>query len=652
MLRARGFLFALMGLVLLACGAAPAAVEPAAPSRAEVIAPASPAAAVWSDADSPVPVSSLDAYSGNRDALVTLVTFSDFECMYCARAARTFKKLRAAYGPEKLRMVWKHEPLSGHPNALPAAEASQGVLELGGLEAFWKFHELAFDNQDALNTDSYFVWAGAAGVRDIGALRLGLESNKWRAKVKLDHQLAAAVGVPATPASFINGVLLVGAKPYEAFASVVDAELVLAEARVAAGTRRDQIYVARSKEQFRPAPPEEDEPEVKEDTVTVHRIPVGKSPTLGLATAPVTLVVFSDFECKFCQMIEPTLARVREVYGPKVRLVWKDNPLPFHKRATPAAMLAHEARVQKGDAGFWAAHDKLFASQPKLEDSDLEAIAKDLGLNVKAAMAAVQNSKHEDSVDADLDLAEAFAVEGTPQVFVNGRRLNGAQPFEKFQAVIDHELVRSQVMLSNGTPVSKLYDEMIKGGVAPKELTFPSKTAAAPIGLHAIRGPANAKVVIELFSDFQCPFCNRVRPTLDKVLRKFGSKVRIVWRDLPLVAMHPQAALAAEAGREALAQKGNAGFWAMHDKLFSDPKTLGREQLDRYASELSLDMSKFKAALDGRTHQAEVQTDMDAAKAAEIHGTPHCLINGRQVSGAQRYGHFKKAIELALAERK
>ena len=93
------------------------------------------------------------------------------------------------------------------------------------------------------------------------------------------------------------------------------------------------------------------------DDLTVHRIEVGRSPVRGKATAPVTIVEFADFQCPFCGRVAPTIAEVVKIYGDKVRLVWKNNPLAFHPRAEPAAEFAMDARAQKGDAGFWAAHD-------------------------------------------------------------------------------------------------------------------------------------------------------------------------------------------------------------------------------------------------------------------------------------------------------
>lgn len=117
------------------------------------------------------------------------------------------------------------------------------------------------------------------------------------------------------------------------------------------------------------APKEEVEDEEPVDTA-VWKVPVGRSPVRGKADAPITIVEFSDFQCPFCKRAEPTIDEVRRTYGDKVRVVWKDEPLPFHPRATPAAELARFAYAKKGQDGFWKVHDALFASQPKLEDSE------------------------------------------------------------------------------------------------------------------------------------------------------------------------------------------------------------------------------------------------------------------------------------------
>jgi protein-disulfide isomerase len=608
------------------------------------------AGAAWSDDDAPIPVSSKDPIWGNRNAPVTIVVFSDFQCPFCSRVEPALTQVRNTYGPDKVRIIWKNEPLSFHPNAKPAAEAAQGVYEMKGSEAFWKFHDTAFKNQKELNEDNYVTWAKEAGVTDSAKFRAGLTSHKWAAKVDKDHEQAKAAGVNGTPASYINGIAVSGAQPFDKFKAVIDDQLTKANQKIASGTPKDKVYVALTKEQFKKGAAEDDEEE-KEDTKTVFKVPVGNSPILGKVDAPVTIVIFSDFQCPFCKKVEPAFKQIRDTYGDKVRVVWKHEPLPFHPRAVPAANLTLEARAQKGDAGFWAAHDKLFDIQPKLDDADLEAAAKDLGLNVGKVMAAIKDNKYEAEIDADMELADDVQASGTPHMFINGRRLVGAQPFDKFKTIIDEEIGKAQKLVASGTPAAKVYEELTKNGKAPPEPTFEKKTVAAPPASAPFKGGANAKVTLQVFSDFECPFCSRVEPTLAKLHKKYGDKIKIIWRDKPL-PMHPNAPLASEAAREVLKQKGPDAFWKFHDKLFQNQKALKRENLEEYAKELKVDEAKFKAALDNRTHKAVIEAESKVGDDAEIKGTPAVVINGYFINGAQPYGKFRKAVEKAFAEAK
>ncbi len=605
--------------------------------------------AKWADSDSPIPVTSDDPVWGNRNAPVTIVTFSDFQCPFCSRVEPTLDQVRTTYGPDKVRIVWKNQPLSFHDKAKPAAEAAQTVFALKGSEAFWKFHSTAFKNQAQLSPESYEKWAVAAGV-DLNAFKTAFASHKAAKKVEEDSALGTKVGASGTPAFRINGVELSGAQPFEKFKETIDKELSKAQAKIASGTPKDKIYVAMSTENFKskPAKPEEDEEGEKEDTKTVWRVPVGNSPIHGKADAPVTIMEFSDFQCPYCKKVGPQMQKIKETYGDKVRIVWKHEPLPFHPRAEPAAQLSLEARAQKGDKGFWDAHDKLFESQPKLDDADLEKVAQDLGLDMGKVKAAIKDHKYKKDIDADMELGEDVQASGTPHFFVNGRRLVGAQPFEKFQKIIDEEIKKfeDQKGKVSGKDYYAFLMKDAKGAPEPEKKQAPP----VPAG-NAYKGGKDAKVVIQQWSDYQCPFCSRVEPTVNEVQKVYGDKVKIVWRDKPL-PMHPNAPGAAEAAREALKQKGPDAFWKMHKKMFENQQKLAREDLEGYAKEIGLDMDKFKAALDNHTHKAAVDADDKAGTDIGISGTPAFLINGYYVSGAQPFAKFKKLIDRAMAEAK
>jgi protein-disulfide isomerase len=145
-----------------------------------------------------------------------------------------------------------------------------------------------------------------------------------------------------------------------------------------------------------------------------------------------------------------------------------------------------------------------------------------------------------------------------------------------------------------------------------------------------------------------------VEPTIQAVMKEYKDQVKFVWRNKPL-PMHPDAPLAAEAAMEAYKQKGNEGFWKMHDTLFANqqkPDGIKRPALEQYASDQGLDMAKFKAALDNSTHKAEIDADSKAGDDAQISGTPAFVINGYFINGAQPQAKFEKVIKRALAEAK
>jgi protein-disulfide isomerase len=172
---------------------------------------------------------------------------------------------------------------------------------------------------------------------------------------------------------------------------------------------------------------------------TIYRVDPGTSPARGPADAPVTLVLFSDFQCPFCKRVEPTIAALEKAYPGKLRVVWKNFPLPFHPAATPAARLA---MVAHRSGKFWGVHDRLLEHQEALDPVSLERAGRALGLDGSAVRAAVAQDEGAAAVEADLALGRSLGVEGTPTVFINGRRIAGAYPLATFRAVVDQELAR------------------------------------------------------------------------------------------------------------------------------------------------------------------------------------------------------------------
>ena len=166
-------------------------------------------------------------------------------------------------------------------------------------------------------------------------------------------------------------------------------------------------------------------------------IDIAGAPVKGPKNAPVTIVAFSDFQCPFCSRVVPTLKEIEKQYEGKVKVAWKNQPLPFHNNARPAANAAMAANEQ---GKFWEMHDKLFANQGALDRQSLEKYGQEIGLDMGKFKAALDSNKFDAQITKDSNEGTALGANGTPTFFINGRQLVGAQPIEQFKTIIDEEL--------------------------------------------------------------------------------------------------------------------------------------------------------------------------------------------------------------------
>lgn len=167
------------------------------------------------------------------------------------------------------------------------------------------------------------------------------------------------------------------------------------------------------------------------------KVDVGSSPVKGPASAKITIVEFSDFQCPYCQRGSDVIAQVMKAYPNDVKVAFKHLPLPFHPHAKPAAAASYAANKQ---GKFWEFHDAMFANQSSLSPEFYTQTATKLGLNVEQFKKDMASPEAEAAVKADSETAQKLGIGGTPAFIVNGVQVNGAYPFEHFKGIIDRQL--------------------------------------------------------------------------------------------------------------------------------------------------------------------------------------------------------------------
>lgn len=169
-------------------------------------------------------------------------------------------------------------------------------------------------------------------------------------------------------------------------------------------------------------------------------IDTGDAPVLGSANAPVTIVEFSDYQCPYCgRHFQETYPLIKSQYVDtgKAKIVFMDFPLGFHEQALPAANVARCA----GEQGrYWEMHDLLFENQATLGTETYKNLAQQLGLDMAKFNSCSESGKYNSDIQADQTYGGQVGVGGTPSFFINGKQLEGAQPFSAFKAAIDAEL--------------------------------------------------------------------------------------------------------------------------------------------------------------------------------------------------------------------
>lgn len=277
-------------------------------------------------------------------------------------------------------------------------------------------HDKLFQDTKKLEDADLETYATELGL-DLERFKADMASPETAAIVKRHDEACVAIGASGTPAFFVNGRKLSGAKPFEEFKTVIDEELTKAKAILAEGVPVENLY-AEVLKRGQKASKTTKASQLSDRSVVID---TRDCPADGPSEAVAELVIFSDFQCPFCSRIVEPVHDARKQLGDQLRVVFKQMPLDrIHPRARPAAIASLAAHRQ---GKFWEYHDLLFKNTKKLSEEDFLRYARRLGLNLEKFKADLADTSLAAQVQRDVQHAGRLGVTGTPSVFLNGRRM-------------------------------------------------------------------------------------------------------------------------------------------------------------------------------------------------------------------------------------
>ncbi len=263
-------------------------------------------------------------------------------------------------------------------------------------------------------------------------------------------------------------------------------------------------------------------------------------------------------------------------------------------------------------------------------DHLIETAAKKAGQSKDAYLEAELEKRRGPITDADIQ-----------KVYDENRDRVGASTVADLKDSITKFIIGNR----DAQNVAVLVSELKAAGPAVSIALDPPRYEVVIADHDPTRGPADAPITIVEFSEYQCPFCARVTPTLKALEQKYAGKIRFVFKDFPL-QNHLQAPKAAEAAHCA----GDQGkYWELHDRLFANQQLLQVPELKKHAAAIGLDQAAFDTCLDSGKHADNVQADLDLGSQMGVGSTPTLYINGRIVTGAQPLPLFESIIDEELA---
>lgn len=599
-------------------------------------------------------------YRGPSEPKTEILAFVDFECPYTRGAAKGLLELSDKH-KDNVRFRFLNLPLDVHPNAVAAA---RGAAAAHKHKAYFKFFATMMEAK-SVSRESIIAWAVEAGL-DAKKFVADMDSAETWASIVRDAGIAKSLGISGTPSFVVNGALYQGAQPMEFWERKIAEEVTKAAGLLAAGTPpagliRAMVSAGNPKGAADylalvhdgKAPPKADVPtkvarasgiesaQIQAAPAGGAAVQIGEPPTptgddpnavwraiiraddprLGPDTALATAVVFADMQCPYCAKLRPTLRKLVDDYQGRLRVVFKHNPLPTHEHAMAAAEALEAARTQ---GKFWEMHDYLLQHQGNLNAAGLADAATTVGLDRAQFATAIAAHGAKERIEADIDQAAALGARGTPNLYINGKKIVGAKDEAYLKPIIDAAISAAQDLVKAGTAPDKVYEAATAKGKLLDSLDPEAKTIAVP-DKAPTRGPVGAAIHIVTFQDFQCPFSARLDPHIRAIEEEFPGRIKVTWLDWPNGKIHPLAQRFAEAGREAAAQ---GKFWEFHKAVMANNDRLDDAILRERAKAASVDLRKLDKALVDHSHTADVEATKAIGDKLGVQGTPTVFVNG------------------------
>lgn len=332
---------------------------------------------------------------------VEFVVYSDFQCPFCAQFALPFRELQTK-GIEdvKINIQFKHFPLSFHPKAQLAHQASMAAKAQG---KFWEMHDLLFANPQRVERDDLVGYAKKLGL-NLARFQKDMDSEQTKQAVARDLAEGTKLGVTGTPSYTINGKMYSGTRPFPQLKELIVGDRL----RLRALAEVPDSILSR-----------------------------------GPADAPVVLELFADLQSP---VTKPALAVVTEImrrYPERVRLQFRNFPLSFHAQAG----LAHEAAMTAArDGRFWDFVSYVLDHQDSLREQDLIALAGRLSINATTFEQTLRERRYAPRVEADVRSGQQRGIRGSPVLFVNGKRIDGVPSQQTLMEYVDAALTGNSVV--------------------------------------------------------------------------------------------------------------------------------------------------------------------------------------------------------------